>query len=59
MPKTKYDHLSREELITVLVKRDAERKLGLVWERLPIVTLSSKEIISMPCAIWQRRTGAR
>lgn len=33
MPKTKYDHLSREELITVLVKRDSERKLGLVWER--------------------------
>lgn len=33
MPKTRYDHLSREELITVLVKRDSERKLGLVWER--------------------------
>lgn len=30
---TRYDHLSREELIALLVKRDAERKLGLVWER--------------------------
>ncbi len=30
---TRYDHLTREELQAVLVKRDAERKLGLVWER--------------------------
>lgn len=33
MRKTKYDHLTREDLISVLVKRDSERKLGLVWER--------------------------
>ena len=33
MARTKYDHLSREELLSILVKRDAERKLGLVWER--------------------------
>jgi len=33
MAKTKYDHLSREDLLRILVKRDAERKLGLVWER--------------------------
>jgi len=33
MVKTKYDHLSREDLLAVLAKRDAERKLGLVWER--------------------------
>ena len=31
--KTKYDHLSKEDLINQLVKRDSERKLGLVWER--------------------------
>lgn len=30
---TRYDHLTREELQAILVKRDAERKLGLVWER--------------------------
>ncbi|GIM47656.1 site-specific DNA-methyltransferase [Collibacillus ludicampi] len=30
---TQYDHLSREELIALLLKRDATRKLGLVWER--------------------------
>ena len=29
----KYEHLSKEELIRVLVRRDAERPLGLVWER--------------------------
>jgi len=28
-----YDHLTREELQNLLIKRDAERKLGLVWER--------------------------
>ena len=28
-----YDHLSKEELISLLEKRQAERKLGLVWER--------------------------
>lgn len=33
MLKTKYDHLSKEELVAQLIKRDAERKLGLVWER--------------------------
>jgi len=31
--KTKYDHLTKEDLISQLVKRDSERKLGLVWER--------------------------
>ncbi len=30
---TKYDHLSKEDLLNILVKRDSERKLGLVWER--------------------------
>lgn len=29
----KYDHLSREDPIVLLAKRDAARKLGLVWER--------------------------
>ena len=29
----KYDHLSKEELVALLQKRDATRKLGLVWER--------------------------
>lgn len=29
----KYDHLSREDLIALHQKRDASRKLGLVWER--------------------------
>ncbi|MHB1627262.1 MAG: hypothetical protein ACYCVB_02620 [Bacilli bacterium] len=29
----RYDHLAREELQSILVKRGAERKLGLVWER--------------------------
>lgn len=33
MRKTKYDHLSREDILSILVKRDSERKLGLVWER--------------------------
>ena len=28
-----YDHLSKEELISLLEKRQAERKLGLVWEQ--------------------------
>ena len=28
-----FDHLSKEELISLLEKRQAERKLGLVWER--------------------------
>jgi len=28
-----YDHLSKEELIALLEKRQAQRKLGLVWER--------------------------
>ncbi len=31
--RLKYDHLSREELIALLQRRDASRKLGLVWER--------------------------
>lgn len=31
--QSKYGHLSKEELIAQLTKRDAERKLGLVWER--------------------------
>ncbi|WP_419774397.1 site-specific DNA-methyltransferase [Halarcobacter sp.] len=29
----KYDNLSKEELIELLLKRDVERKFGLVWER--------------------------
>ena len=29
----KYDHLEREHLIRLLERRDAERQLGLVWER--------------------------
>lgn len=29
----KYNHLSKEDLIGLLQKRDATRKLGLVWER--------------------------
>lgn len=29
----RYDHLNKEELIALLHKRDASRKLGLVWER--------------------------
>lgn len=29
----RYDHLSREDLIGLLHKRDAARRLGLVWER--------------------------
>lgn len=28
-----YDHLTKEELISVLKRRDATRRLGLVWER--------------------------
>lgn len=30
---SKYNHLSKEDLIALLQKRDATRKLGLVWER--------------------------
>lgn len=30
---SKYDHLSKEQLIALLEKRDRTRKLGLVWER--------------------------
>ena len=33
MAKKSYDHLSREDLIALLYKRDVDRKLGLVWER--------------------------
>lgn len=29
----RYDDLTRDQLINLLVKRDARRKLGLVWER--------------------------
>lgn len=28
-----YDHLDRESLIKLLQRRDADRSLGLVWER--------------------------
>lgn len=28
-----YDDLTREQLLNLLIKRDAERKVGLVWER--------------------------
>jgi adenine-specific DNA-methyltransferase len=28
-----YDNLSREQLISLLRKRDLSRRLGLVWER--------------------------
>ncbi|MFC6618029.1 DNA methyltransferase [Deinococcus radiophilus] len=31
--KSRYDHLSREDLIALLQTRDASRKFGLVWER--------------------------
>jgi adenine-specific DNA-methyltransferase len=30
---SKYDHLTKNELIALLEKRDRSRKLGLVWER--------------------------
>lgn len=30
---SRYDHLDRESLIRLLQRRDAERQLGLVWER--------------------------
>jgi adenine-specific DNA-methyltransferase len=33
MAFNRYDHLNKEELIALLHKRDAIRKLGLVWER--------------------------
>ncbi|WP_237762964.1 site-specific DNA-methyltransferase [Paenibacillus sp. A3] len=29
----RYSHLSKDQLIDLLIKRDANRKLGLVWER--------------------------
>ncbi|HEX5953199.1 MAG TPA: hypothetical protein VFY94_08490 [Rhodanobacteraceae bacterium] len=29
----KYDHLERDALVRLLERRDAERQLGLVWER--------------------------
>ncbi len=32
MPQT-YEELSKEDLIRIMVRRDAERKFGLVWER--------------------------
>ena len=32
-PASRYDHLSREQLVRLLERRDAERQLGLVWER--------------------------
>ncbi len=30
---SQYDHLERDALIRLLQRRDAERPLGLVWER--------------------------
>lgn len=30
---SRYDHLERDDLIRLLQRRDAERQLGLVWER--------------------------
>lgn len=29
----KYDHLTREDLLSLLLRRDAERQFGLIWER--------------------------
>lgn len=34
-PADKYAHLSREELLEQLVRRDATQRFGLVWERPP------------------------
>lgn len=33
VPLPKYDHLTKDELVALLYKRDSARKLGLVWER--------------------------
>lgn len=33
LPPAKYEHLSKTELVNLLRRRDASRKLGLVWER--------------------------
>src|SRR5690606_906343 len=30
---TRYDHLTREQLVALLEKQQREKKLGLVWER--------------------------
>lgn len=30
---TRYEHLEKDELIRLLRRRDADRQLGLVWER--------------------------
>ncbi len=30
---SQYDHLDRDALIRLLKRRDAERQLGLVWDR--------------------------
>lgn len=30
---SKYNHLTKEELVSLLIQRDSTRKLGLVWER--------------------------
>lgn len=30
---TRYEHLEKDELIRLLKRRDADRQLGLVWER--------------------------
>lgn len=30
---TKYNNYTKQELVQLLLKRDAERPLGIVWER--------------------------
>ena len=30
---SKYEHYTKQELVQLLLKRDAERPLGIVWER--------------------------
>jgi adenine-specific DNA-methyltransferase len=59
----KYDHLERDALVRLLERRDAERQLGLVWERDELdpeaalnedfIALEQDETLSHGAAPWQ------
>lgn len=46
----KYDDLSAEQLRALLVRRDAERKLGLVWERSTLAESASGDFVVLDLA---------
>lgn len=50
---SKYDDLDRDSLVRLLQRRDAERQLGLVWER----DIYAGEELEADAAMMCRRAG--